>query len=353
MKNLIIPFSTILLMSLICNNVIFSQSNTDSLRIIREALQMIEFPVPEFKEPYVTSPSPKEIADMGFEQPYQSEATKFKMRDDIQIHGQKYEHPSNKTVLLIHGTLANSYTYNKMAGLLREALQAEVIAIDLRGHGQSGGEPGDVSTLNQYAEDLDDIVKSIKMKNPKETIILAGHSMGGGIVLRHVETFPKTEIDGYLLFAPNLGGNAPTTQQDLDLENYFIKMHLSRGLGLSMLNEYGIHKYDSLKVVFYNLPEQMPIRSYSYRSMQACVPKDYRKALRAIDKPLLVLAGSEDEAFIAEEYAPVVNAYSIGEIYLAEGETHNGIRHNESAMKKVSDWAIQNKFRQAKWNPTK
>lgn len=51
-----------------------------------------------------------------------------------------------------------------MAGLLLEALQTEVIAIDLRGHSQSGGEPGDISTLKQYAEDLDDIAKSIKKK---------------------------------------------------------------------------------------------------------------------------------------------------------------------------------------------
>ena len=40
---------------------------------------------------------------------------------------------------------------------------------------------------------------------------------------------------------------------------------------------------------------QMPIRSYSYRSMQACIPIDYRNAFKRIDKPLLVLLESEDE----------------------------------------------------------
>ena len=345
MKKQIKQVSIFVLIILSWNNALWSQSKTDSMRIVQEALQMIEFPAPEFSEPYVVTPSPKAIADMGFEQPYSSQVTKFKMRDGIQIHGQRYEQSSNKTVLLLHGTLANSYTYNKMAGLLRAALEAEVIAIDLRGHGQSGGAPGDVSTLNQYAEDLDDIITSIKKENPKETIILAGHSMGGGIILRHVATFPETPIDGYLLFAPNLGNNAPTTQQELDIESNFIKTHLSRGLGLRLLNELGIHEYDSMKVVFYNLPEQMPIRSYSYRSMQASFPEDYREALRAIDKPMLVLVGSEDEAFLAEEYAPLIKTYSEGESYVVEGETHNGIRHSEEAMEKVRHWTISHNLK--------
>ncbi len=345
MKLLISQTIIVLLITLLGNHFLFSQSNTDSVRIVREALQMIDFPTPEFNEPFMPDFSPKAIADMGFEQVYESVGIQFKMRDGIQIQGQKYEYATNTTVLLLHGTLANNYTYNKMAGLLREALEAEVIAIDLRGHGQSGGVPGDVSTSNQYAEDVDDIVKSIKSETPDRTIILAGHSMGGGIVLRHVESFPNTKIDGYLLFAPNLGGSAPTTQQELDLESNFIKTHLSRGLGLRMLNEFGIHDYDTMKVVFYNLPETMPIRSYSYRSMQASFPKDYRTALRAIDHPMLVLVGSEDEAFVAAEYAPLIQAYSEGESFLVKGETHNGIRHSEEAIEKVREWAIANNLK--------
>ncbi|WP_142784088.1 hypothetical protein [Changchengzhania lutea] len=149
--------------------------------------------------------------------------------------------------------------------------------------------------------------------------------MGEGIVLKHAETFPETNVDAYLLFTPNLGNNAPTTSQDLNLKSNFIKTHLTRGLGLKMLNEFGIHTYDSMHVVFYNSPEQMPIRSYSYRSMQASFPVDYKKALQSVSKPLLVLTGSKDEAFIAEEYAVAINSYSKGDHYIVEGETHNGI----------------------------
>lgn len=323
----------------------YSQHNNDSIRLVSEALKMIQFPDPEFNSSFVPNLDAKAIEDMGFEQPNSSVVVTFIMRDGIKINAQKFEHDSNTTVLLLHGTLSSSYTYNKMSGLLREATQAKVIAVDLRGHGQSEGIPGDVTTLNQYAEDLEDLISSLKKENSNEVIILAGHSMGGGIVLRHAETFSDTNIDAYLLFAPNLGNNAPTVSQELNLKSNFIKTHLSRGLGLKILNEYGIHTYDSLDVVYYNLPKQMPIRSYSYRSMQASFPLDHRKALRGITKPMLVLVGENDEAFVAEEYPSLINAYSSGDVFIVEDESHNGIRHNKVAMDKIGDWATVNKLR--------
>lgn len=323
----------------------WAKENADSLRIVHEALQMIAFPDPVFPHAYQAALSPKAMADMGFEQLHEYESINFVMEDGVQLHAQKYAKNSGSTLILLHGVLSSSFTYNKMAGLLREALQAEIVAIDLRGHGQSGGIPGDVSATNQYAKDLDEVIAAVKHQQPGQKIILAGHSMGGGIVLRHAETFPDTKVDGYLLFAPNLGTSAPTSSKNLALENNFVRSHLSRGLGLRMLNELGIHRYDSLKVVYYNLPEQMPLRSYSYRSMEACVPIDYVKALRNIDQPLLVLLGKNDETFLAHEYPAVIEAYSGGECYLVEGETHNGIRHSSEAMTKVDHWAFKHQLK--------
>ncbi|MDG1729173.1 MAG: hypothetical protein P8K68_06535 [Algibacter sp.] len=120
----------LLIILIIFNSTIYAQQNTDSIRVVNEAIKMIDFSNPEFKSAFVPNMDNKTIADMGFEQPNTSAVLKFKKRDGIQIHGQKYQYDSNKKVLLLHGTLANSYTYNKMAGLLREATQAKVIAVD-------------------------------------------------------------------------------------------------------------------------------------------------------------------------------------------------------------------------------
>ena len=344
MNQLVTKSIIILIIVSALSNSLVAQQKNDSLRIIKEALQLIKLPEPIFDKPFKITPSSKDIEDLGFEQINKAENIKFMMSDGIQIAAQKYVFESNKTVILVHGVLSSSYTFNKMAGLLRKSLQAKVIAIDLRGHGMSGGKPGDISTPNQYTKDLDAIINNIKNQRPTQKIILAGHSIGGGIVLKHVETFPKTKVQAYVLFAPNLGATSPTTSQKLDVTNNFIKTHLSRGLGLKMLNEFGIYNYDSLNVVFYNLPKQMPIHKYSYRSMKASYPTNFKEALKMIDVPLLTFVGSNDEAFIAEEYPIVMSAYSTGECFVIENETHNGIRHNKEAMKKIEVWAIKNKI---------
>ena len=344
MKNLIQKTIFIHTFLLLIAITLKAQHPSDSLQTVEEALKLISYPAPNFQSPLVADP--KSLADMGFEQVYTSQPIKFRMRDGAKIHAQKYAFSSPKTVILIHGVLSSSYLFNKTAGLLRKSLEAEVIAIDLRGHGQSGGKAGDVANSNQYAEDLDDIIASIRVQKPDQKIILAGHSMGGGVILKHAETFPTTSIHGYVLFAPNLGGNSPTTPQEIDPSNNFVKTHVVRGLGLYMLNQFNLYQYDSMKVVLYNLPEQMPIRSYSYRSMKASAPQYYWKSLEAIQKPLLILVGSEDEAFIAAEYPPIIKAYSQGEVYIVEGTNHNGIRHHEKAMEKIHQWAIQHSILQ-------
>lgn len=342
MKHLI--YKSLLVLLTVYSQITVGQVKKDSIRVVNEALKLIMLPEPQFDSPFVHNPSPKEIADLGFEQPNTSETVVFNMKDDSKIRAKKYPMQSHKTVILIHGVLASSFTYNKMAGQVREALKIEVIAIDLRGHGASDGAPGDISKPNQYAEDLNEIIKAIRIKKPNQKIILVGHSMGGGIVLKHAESYPSTKVNGYILFAPNLGISSPTTSQKLDLGNNFIKSHLSRGLGLKMLNEYGIHKYDSLKVMFYNLPKQMPIQSYSFRSMNAISPNNLRHTLKSIKAPLITLVGSKDEVFIAEEYPMVMNAYSEGECFVIENETHNGIRHNKDAMAKIREWATKHKL---------
>lgn len=71
-------------------------------------------------------------------------------------------------------------------------------------------------------------------------------------------------------------------------------------------------------------------------------PEDYKDGLRAVDKPLLVIVGSEDEAFVASEYKPAITGYSAGEVVIIDGSTHNGIRHSSRAMETVKNWLKSN-----------
>ena len=302
-------------------------------------------------EPVFTSNTNQELSekaldDLGFEQVYTSRQHFFTMRNNSKLAAQHFAHNSNLTIIVLHGILSSSYTNNRFSGLIKEAANAEVYSLDLRGHGYSDGKPGDVDYIGQYVDDVADVVRKIKQDKPNGKIIIAGHSMGGGISLRYAMNKNTPDVDGYLMFAPQLGENSPTNKvtdsQLNEPENSFMAIHLPRLIGLALLNSMGINKWNELPVFFFNLPEGMPVRSYSFRSSASMSPRDYATGLQAIDKPLLVVVGENDEAFNAAAYQDAISTYTEGNFLMVDGQTHNGIRHDDIAMSRVRDWINTN-----------
>lgn len=309
------------------------------------ALVMILWSDPTFAKPPDVSPEALAAAGISFEQPYTVETRRFRMRDSTVLASQYLkarEAGSRTTIVLVHGVLSSSFPLNRDSGLLREATGAEIVALDLRGHGASGGHPGDVAYIGQYEDDLADVVREIRARQPRGKIILAGHSMGGGIALRYAQRPGVPPVDGYLLFAPYLGWSSPTTRKEADPdaagEAEFLKIHLPRILGLKLLNAAGITAFNGLRTQLFNLPPEVPLRSYSYRAMENGAPEDYREALRAVHAPLLVIVGSRDEAFVADHYVGVIDHYSQGKVVIVPDATHNGVLHDRRALEAVTAW---------------
>lgn len=306
------------------------------------AFVMVFWGDPEF--PPLPKPTPEEMAAFAarFEQPYPAEKREFKMRDGVKLAAQDFPAESDTTIVFVHGVLASSFPHNRSSGLLREATSAEVIAVDLRGHGASGGAPGDVSYIGQYEDDVADVIREVRSRKPMGRVILAGHSMGGGIALRYAMKLGAPPVDGYLLFAPHLGPKSPTTPMEATPEGAsFVRIHLPRILGLALFNSLGIKSFNGLHTLFFNLPEELPLRSYSYRAMVGMHPADHAPALAAIDKPLLVVVGSKDEAFRADQYETTVRRHSQGEVAVVEGASHDGVLEDSRALAAVQRWVAR------------
>jgi alpha-beta hydrolase superfamily lysophospholipase len=213
----------------------------------------------------------------------------------------------------------------------------------LRGHGQSGGVTGDIDYIGQYEDDISDVVTQIRSAMPSSRIILAGHSMGGGILQRYAMKSSSPPIDGYLLFAPLLGNGSPTIrgamEQSVPVDApVYMQIHLVRILGLVMLNSIGITQLNSLPTMLINPSLDLKVSNYSYRAMASTAPQEFVAGLSAINAPLLVIVGSNDEAFVASAFQPLVDSYTRGQLVVIEGETHNGITHNLQALDAVRQW---------------
>lgn len=318
----------------------YFNGNKDSL--VKEATKLINMPEPEFQLTSSTADKveAENVLDSG--KVFKTKDFYFTVRDNKKIFAYKFPKKSDNTIILIHGVKSTGNKYREAAALLQKSTKAEVYAIDLRGHGKSTGKDGDLDYIGQYADDLADIVKIIRKQKPKGKIIIAGHSMGGGVALNYGMQKNTEKIDGYLLFAPLIGHNSPAFQKTSPAENDtlepFMKIHFARIIGLKMVNEIGDHSQDNLPVLFFNLPENMPSRHYTYRANLSMAPEDFKVGLESIEVPMLVLIGSKDEAFNAEVLKTAVTEHSEAKVQIVEGVNHNDIGHNPQSFEIIKRW---------------
>jgi alpha-beta hydrolase superfamily lysophospholipase len=302
--------------------------------ILSTALGLVFSAEPTFSRPAVAKTVVK------VEENERGRARTFHAGDGARLNASIHPGKPDDFIVLVHGILSNHAELERTSEMLVRSTGATVVNLDLRGHGKSEGRFGDVKEIGQYEGDLADVVAEIRRESPKAKVVLAGHSMGGGIVLRYAERKSFPPVDGYLLFAPALGYEAPTTRKDAgpaDSEP-FLKIHLKRIIGLSLLNAAGITAFNDLDTLYFNVSTNGKRMNYSFRAMNSMSPTNLQNALDADEVPLLTLVGSRDEAFIAEAFPGVIARHRYGKAVIIEGETHDGILANSKALDEAGRW---------------
>lgn len=105
------------------------------------------------------------------------------------------------TVILLHGFGDHSGRYGEVAAWLGGRGLA-VYAIDQRGHGRSPGKRGHVSRFAQFLSDVAALRKLAGGEDPGPQLLF-GHSFGGCVALRYLETAPAG-VAGAIVSSPFL-----------------------------------------------------------------------------------------------------------------------------------------------------
>ncbi|TGN41576.1 alpha/beta hydrolase [Marinobacter confluentis] len=94
-------------------------------------------------------------------------------------------------IVMVHGWLDNAMSFARLAPLL--AVDRDVYAIDLAGHGRSGHRPhGQGYPLTDYIADLAELIETYFQKHEGGSQPdLVGHSLGGIIALFYAAAFPE------------------------------------------------------------------------------------------------------------------------------------------------------------------
>lgn len=105
--------------------------------------------------------------------------------------------PSNKTgtIVMLHGFSASKENWLRFAVPLSDKFH--LIALDLKGHGQSSGTISDNFSIQDQVNYLYDFLQTLNLKE----VFLIGNSMGGAIASLYAANFPE-QVKGIVLISP-------------------------------------------------------------------------------------------------------------------------------------------------------
>ncbi len=109
-------------------------------------------------------------------------------------------------LVLIHGMAEHSDRYQFPVHYFTEK-DFTLYAMDLRGHGNSGGRKAYAESLDQLIDDIEIFLKLVVKKEKGKKIFLVGHSFGGQLVLnygiRFSDQYPHP-LSGIIVSSPNI-----------------------------------------------------------------------------------------------------------------------------------------------------
>ncbi|KII12755.1 alpha/beta hydrolase [Phaeobacter sp. S60] len=201
----------------------------------------------------------------------------------------------------------------------------------------SGRGSYDLDRIGQYEDDLVQIASALQTERPDARLWLAGHSMGGGIVLRFALKTARPDIAGYVLIAP-VFASGPLVPKP-SLAPSAIKIDRLRIMSLFLLNLLGIRAFNHLPVTYLNQPPDYP--AYSFSAMASgwpTPPKSTEDGLRAMKSPFLILAGADDIHVRAEGYAELTGKFASGGVRILPKHSHDSLLNDCETHSAIAAW---------------
>ena len=242
-------------------------------------------------------------------------------------------------VCLLHGVAEHSGRYEHVGAALA-GRGFEVVAVDHRGHGRSGGRRGHVDRWSQYLDDVEDQMAEIRGLGLP--VVMLGHSLGGLMALSYcVEGRPAPDL--LVVSAPALGYALDRPRQLLRLAGPVLA-------SLTPTATVGINRDLSLLATDPEVAAEAAADplwnrevtvSLGWQVLRAAVRT--RACLDRLEVPVLCVHGSDDDLVPATASEILVSAAG------AERRVYEGLRHevfNEptglDVLAEVIDWIEAN-----------
>jgi len=266
---------------------------------------------------------------------------RFAASDGAELAYRTYPGPAECQLLLIHGSACFGDQLHYLASRLAQAGKATVHTLDMRGHGQS---PPIGKDHERFTRDVGEFAALLKAQPGDPTVLVGGHSAGGGLAVNVARSAYASAVSGWLLLAPFLRIDSDSVRPYFGgwvSDIYRLRLALIAGanmLGITGFNDRIVAGFDREAYVY----DPRFAREWSFASAfgfgPGPIPEKVRRQVEA-DKPVLLISGSRDECFISERYeAALAPIAPHGQVCIVDGLGHWDILIDAQVLGICSRW---------------
>jgi len=132
----------------------------------------------------------------------------YVVRDDVRLHHLDWGNQGKHTVVLVHGSRLHAHVWNDFVRRYKE--EFHIVAVDQRGHGDSGWCPRQSYDLEDLYRDLAAVIEDRGL----ERFTLIGHSLGGRVSMLYAHRHPQ-KLERLVLV--DITAGRPNVSPDADL----------------------------------------------------------------------------------------------------------------------------------------
>jgi len=125
----------------------------------------------------------------------------------LRLHYLDWGSKNKQALILLHGFLGHAHVWDRIARAFKD--RYHVMALDQRGHGQSGWSQKAAYTIDDHFSDIDTFLTTLELSK----VILIGHSMGGRNALFYAACKPSSV--GRLILVDARPDDTPQASQAL------------------------------------------------------------------------------------------------------------------------------------------
>ncbi len=228
---------------------------------------------------------------------------------------------SAQPLVLIHGiSMSRRYFHRQLDPLSRSH---RVIAVDLRGHGDSSNASAG-HTIPHYARDLERFMSALELEQP----VLLGWSMGAFVIHDYVKQFGTSALAGVIVSGESASDfkwdGFPHGLVDLaTLHEFMTDVQEDREGFIRHLVAEMFHQPQDASDIEWMVSEslKLPIGPLSAILFDQSV-QDYRETVRQLDVPTLILWGRHDAILPASGAADLEQRVPHAEVVMFEDSGH-------------------------------